>query len=56
MTALNREEKQLFVGQEINLQDYQFRIYSLKDHEIDAVEALPMTMGRQLMRFLRKSR
>ncbi|MDD2534120.1 MAG: phosphate-starvation-inducible PsiE family protein [Eubacteriales bacterium] len=56
MNALSREEKQLFVGQEINLQNYQFRIYSLKNNEIDAIEALPMTLGRQIKRLLRRSR
>lgn len=53
---LDRDDKPLFVGQEIDLQNHLFRIYSIKDQQIDAVETEAQTFGRFFQNLFRKSR
>lgn len=55
-TVLDLEGKPLFVGQEVDLQGITFRIYSIKDQQIDAVEAEPQNIRRLFRRLFKKDR
>jgi len=54
MNLLIQSGQKPYAGLEIPYKGYDFKIYSMKDSAIDAVEVVPMTVNNFLQRLLRK--
>ena len=56
MKIVEESGKKPYVGLELPYKEFTFKIYSMKDNAIDAVEVIPLTFNDFLQRMMRKFR